>query len=90
MNGRGNFYHQFNKKRGKYDEQKWEKIGDFFRFTIFINSTFPLASHNASVEETTPAVSVTELVDTITIVNVTNNEGGNLNWDLEQWATFPN
>ena len=29
-----------------------------------------------------------KFADTITIVNVSNNEGGNLNWDLEQWATF--
>ena len=27
-------------------------------------------------------------MDTITSVNVSNNEGGNLSWDLEQWATF--
>ena len=27
-------------------------------------------------------------VDTITSVKVSNNEGGNLSWDLEQWATF--
>ena len=37
----------------------------------------------------TPEVSVSgKFVDTITSVNVTNNEGGNLSWDLEQWATF--
>ena len=27
-------------------------------------------------------------MDTIKNIQVTSNEGGNLNWDLEQWATF--
>ena len=37
----------------------------------------------------TPTVSVTgKFADTITGVNVTNNEGGDLTWELEQWATF--
>ena len=40
MNARGNIYYQFYKKRGKHDEYKREKIGDFFVLTIFINSTF--------------------------------------------------
>jgi len=89
MNGRGNFYHQFNKKRGKHDEQKREKLGIFSFLLFLLTALFTLASHNASAEETTPAVSVTgKFADTITIVNVSNNEGGNLNWDLAQWATF--
>ena len=42
-----------------------------------------------SIFAETPEVSVSgKFVDTITSVNVTNNEGGNLSWDLEQWATF--
>ena len=42
-----------------------------------------------SIFAETPEVSVSgKFVDTITNVNVTNNEGGNLSWDLEQWATF--
>ena len=77
------------RKWGEHDEQKWGKNGEFFVLTILLTALFALASGNASAEETTPAVSVTgKFADTITIVNVTNNEGGNLNWDLEQWATF--
>ena len=46
-----------------------------------------LSPNKASAE--TPGITVSgKFVDTITIVNVSNNEGGNLNWDLEQWATF--
>ena len=42
-----------------------------------------------SVFAETPEVSVSgKFVDTITSINVTNNEGGSLTWDLEQWATF--
>ena len=66
-----------------------KKLGIFSFLLFLLTALFTLASHNASAEETTPAVSVTgKFADTITIVNVTNNEGGNLNWDLEQWATF--
>ena len=66
-----------------------EKFGSFSFLLFLLTALFALASGNASAEETTPAVSVTgKFADTITIVNVTNNEGGNLNWDLEQWATF--
>ena len=66
-----------------------KKLGIFSFLLILLTALFTLASHNASAEETTPAVSVTgKFADTITIVNVTNNEGGDLNWDLEQWATF--
>lgn len=37
----------------------------------------------------TPEVSLSgKNVNTITSVIVSNNEGGNLSWDLEQWATF--
>ena len=66
-----------------------EKLGIFSFLLFLLTALFTLASHNASAEETTPAVSVTgKFADTITIVNVTNNEGGDLNWDLAQWATF--
>ena len=53
----------------------------FFSFLLFLlTSLFTLASQKASAEETTPTVSVTcKFSDTITIVNVTNNEGGDLN-----------
>ena len=66
-----------------------KKLGIFSFLLILLTALFTLTSGNASAEETTPAVSVTgKFADTITIVNVTNNEGGDLNWDLEQWATF--
>lgn len=66
-----------------------KKLGIFSFLLFLLTALFTLASHNASAEETTPAVSVTgKFADTITIVNVTNNEGGNLDWDLAQWATF--
>ena len=66
-----------------------KKLGIFSFLLFLLTALFTLASHNASAEETTPAVSVTgKFADTITIVNVSNNEGGNLNWDLAQWATF--
>ena len=43
----------------------------------------------SSVFAETPEVSVTgKFVDAITDVKVVNNEGGDLTWDLGQWATF--
>ena len=43
----------------------------------------------SSVFAETPEVSVTgKFVDAITDVKVVNNEGGDLTWDLAQWATF--
>ena len=66
-----------------------KKLGIFSFLLFLLTALFTLASQNASAEETKPAVSVTgKFADTITIVNVTNNEGGDLNWDLAQWATF--
>lgn len=48
---------------------------------------FTLGLNKSSAE--TPTVSITgKFADTITSVNVTNNEGGDLTWELEQWATF--
>ena len=48
---------------------------------------FTLGLNRSSAETST--VSVTgKFADTITSVNVTNNEGGDLTWELEQWATF--
>ena len=59
-----------------------------FSFLICVLTTIFVFSLNKTFAET-PEVSVTgKFADTITIVNVTNNEGGDLNWDLEQWATF--
>lgn len=48
---------------------------------------FALGLNRTSAE--TPGVTVSgKLVDTISNVQVSNNEGGNLDWELEQWATF--
>ena len=43
----------------------------------------------SSIFAETPEVSVTgKFVDTIQNIKVSNNEGGVLDWDLQQWATF--
>lgn len=59
-----------------------------FPFILCLLTTiFTLGLNKSSAE--TPTVSVTgKFADTITSVNVTNNEGGDLAWELEQWATF--
>ncbi len=65
-----------------------KKKFSIFSFLICVLTTIFVFSLNKTFAET-PEVSVTgKFADTITIVNVTNNEGGDLNWDLEQWATF--
>ena len=56
-------------------------------FVCLLTTLFSLGYSKTFAES--PEVSVSgKFVDTITSVNVTNNEGGNLSWDLEQWATF--
>ena len=49
-------------------------------------------SHTLSLTKTsaeTPGVTITgKFVDTILNVQVSNNEGGNLDWELGEWATF--
>ena len=59
-----------------------------FPFVLCLLATlFTLGLNRLSAETST--VSVTgKFADTITSVNVTNNEGGALTWELEQWATF--
>ena len=59
-----------------------------FPFILCLLATlFTLGLNKSSAE--TPTVSITgKFADTITSVNVTNNEGGDLTWELEQWATF--
>ena len=59
-----------------------------FPFVLCLLATlFTLGLNKSSAE--TPTVSITgKFADTITSVNVTNNEGGDLTWELEQWATF--
>ena len=65
-----------------------KKKFSIFSFLICVLTTIFVFSLNKTFAET-PEVSVTgKFADTITVVNVTSNEGGNLDWDLEQWATF--
>uniref|UniRef100_UPI001902B822 Ig-like domain-containing protein n=1 Tax=Mycobacterium tuberculosis TaxID=1773 RepID=UPI001902B822 len=59
-----------------------------FPFVLCLLTTILTLGLNRSSAETS-TVSVTgKFADTITSVNVTNNEGGDLTWELEQWATF--
>ena len=64
-----------------------KKLG-IFSFIICILTTVFVFSLNKTFAETTEVSVSGKFVDTITNVKVTNNEGGDLNWDLEQWATF--
>ena len=65
-----------------------KKKFSIFSFLIFVLTTIFLFSLNKTFAET-PEVSVSgKFVDTIKNVKVSNNEGGDLNWDLQQWATF--
>ena len=64
-----------------------KKLG-IFSFIICLLTTVFVFSLNKTFAET-PEVSVTgKFVDAITDVKVVNNEGGDLTWDLGQWATF--
>ena len=65
-----------------------KKKFSIFSFLIFLLTTIFVFSLNKTFAET-PEVSVSgKFVDTIQNVKVSNNEGGDLNWDLQQWATF--
>ena len=65
-----------------------KKKFSIFSFLICLLTTVFVFSLNKTFAET-PEVSVTgKFVDTIQNVKVSNNEGGDLSWDLEQWATF--
>ena len=65
-----------------------KKKFSIFSFLIFVLTTIFVFSLNKTFAET-PEVSVTgKLVDTIKNIKVSNNEGGNLDWELGQWATF--
>ena len=59
-----------------------------FSFVLcLVAMLFALGLNRTSAE--TPEVSVTgKFVDTIKNVKVSNNEGGVLDWELKQWATF--
>ena len=65
-----------------------KKKFSIFSFLICVLTTIFIFSLNKTFAET-PEVSVTgKFVDTIQNVKVSNNEGGVLDWDLQQWATF--
>ena len=64
-----------------------KKLG-IFSFIICLLTTVFVFSLNKTFAET-PEVSVTgKFVDTIKNIKVSNNEGGVLDWELKQWATF--
>ena len=57
----------------------------FFSFMIFVFTViFSLSLSKAFAENTTSG----KTVDTITSLNITNDKGGNLEEDLQQWVTF--
>ena len=65
-----------------------KKEFSIFSFLIFVLTTIFVFSLNKTFAET-PEVSVSgKFVDTIQNVKVSNNEGGVLDWELQQWATF--
>ena len=74
-------------KREDKMKQKTRNIKIFSFVLCLVAMLFALGLNRTSAE--TPGVSVSgKLVDTIKNIKVTNNEGGNLDWELGQWATF--
>ena len=78
--------HYFFMKRE--DKMKKNRNIKIFSFVLcLVAMLFALGLNRTSAE--TPEVSVTgKFVDTIKNVKVSNNEGGVLDWELKQWATF--
>ena len=69
------------------DKMKNRNIKIFSFVLCLVATLFALGWNRISAE--TPEVTVSgKLVDTIKNIKVTNNEGGNLDWELGQWATF--
>ena len=69
------------------DKMKNRNIKIFSFVLCLVAMLFALGLNRTSAE--TPGVTVSgKLVDTIKNIKVTNNEGGVLDWDLQQWATF--
>ena len=65
-----------------------KKKFSIFSFLICVLTTIFVFSLNKTFAET-PEVSVSgKFVDAITNVKVANDQGGDLTWDLKQWATF--
>ena len=73
------------KGEDKMDNRKNIKIFAFILALLTVLFTLSLTKTSAE----TPGVTVSgKFVDTIKNIKVSNNEGGNLNWELGQWATF--
>ena len=66
--------------------KKTRKITFLSFLLVFLAALFSLTSRNASAD-TSPTVTG-NLADAITSLSISNNEGGKLDWDLAQWATF--
>ena len=73
------------KGEDKMDNRKNIKIFTFILALLTVLFTLSLTKTSAE----TPGVTVSgKFVDTIKNIQVSSNEGGNLNWELGQWATF--
>ena len=73
------------KGEDKMDNRKNIKIFTFILALLTVLFTLSLTKTSAE----TPGVTVSgKWVDTISNIQVSNNEGGNLDWELGQWATF--
>ena len=69
------------------DKMKNRNIKIFSFVLCIVAMLFALGLNRTSAE--TPEVTVSgKFVDTIKNIQVSNNEGGNLDWELGQWATF--
>ena len=69
------------------DKMKNRNIKIFSFVLCLVAMLFALGLNRTSAE--TPGVTVSgKWVDTINDIKVSNNEGGNLDWELAQWATF--
>ena len=65
-----------------------KKKFSIFSFLIFVLTTIFVFSLSKTFAETTEVSVSGKFVDTIQNVKVSNNEGGVLDWELKQWATF--
>ena len=74
-------------KREDKMKQKTRNIKIFSFVLCLVAMLFALGLNRTSAETTGVTVSG-KLVDTIKNIKVSNNEGGNLDWELGQWATF--
>ena len=74
-------------KREDKMKQKTRNIKIFSFVLCLVAMLFALGLNRTSAETLGVTVSG-KLVDTIKNIKVTNNEGGNLDWELGQWATF--